>query len=101
MQKVLMLRNLLTSRMAIYVQRMPKKLKRVKRRAEHSSYSFLNGLVRCQEDTTDRSHPPQCATSPEWFVRKTSIAWSTYDAEPQSSPPPMVRSKMNVGRRME
>ncbi|GFX45369.1 uncharacterized protein TNCV_1026291 [Trichonephila clavipes] len=24
-------------------------------------------------------------------VRKTSIAWSTLDAEPQTSPPPMVR----------
>ncbi|GFT87997.1 transposable element Tcb1 transposase [Trichonephila clavipes] len=32
-----------------------------------------------QEGTTDkrgRSHPPQCTTSPEWSVRKTSIAWS-------------------------
>ncbi|GFV33355.1 uncharacterized protein TNCV_1498751 [Trichonephila clavipes] len=27
----------------------------------------------------------------EWSVRKTSIAWSTLDAEPQTSPPPMVR----------
>ncbi|GFX42667.1 transposable element Tcb1 transposase [Trichonephila clavipes] len=30
-----------------------------------------------QEGTTDqrgRSHPPQCTTSPEWSVRKTSIA---------------------------
>ncbi|GFX03576.1 uncharacterized protein TNCV_4751611 [Trichonephila clavipes] len=27
----------------------------------------------------------------EWSVRKTSIAWSTLDAEPQMSPPPMVR----------
>ncbi|GFW43474.1 transposable element Tcb1 transposase [Trichonephila clavipes] len=25
----------------------------------------------------------------EWPVRKTSIAWSTLDAEPQTSPPPM------------
>ncbi|GFY02206.1 transposable element Tcb1 transposase [Trichonephila clavipes] len=50
-----------------------------------------------QEDTTDRhgrSHPPQCTTScedsvcayhstpftAEWSVRKTSIAWSTIDA---------------------
>ncbi|GFU57967.1 transposable element Tcb1 transposase [Trichonephila clavipes] len=29
----------------------------------------------------------------EWSVRKTSIAWSTLDAEPQTSPPPMVRLK--------
>ncbi|GFV74408.1 HTH_38 domain-containing protein [Trichonephila clavipes] len=27
----------------------------------------------------------------EWSVRKTSIAWSTLDAEPQTSPPPMLR----------
>ncbi|GFX13741.1 uncharacterized protein TNCV_599511 [Trichonephila clavipes] len=27
----------------------------------------------------------------EWSVCKTSIAWSTLDAEPQMSPPPMVR----------
>ncbi|GFW36205.1 uncharacterized protein TNCV_4930671 [Trichonephila clavipes] len=27
----------------------------------------------------------------EWSVRKMSIAWSTLDAEPQTSPPPMVR----------
>ncbi|GFY14843.1 HTH_38 domain-containing protein [Trichonephila clavipes] len=27
----------------------------------------------------------------EWSVHKTSIAWSTLDAEPQMSPPPMVR----------
>ncbi|GFW15158.1 uncharacterized protein TNCV_173051 [Trichonephila clavipes] len=26
----------------------------------------------------------------EWSVRKTSIDWSTLDAEPQTSPPPMV-----------
>ncbi|GFX03790.1 HTH_38 domain-containing protein [Trichonephila clavipes] len=26
----------------------------------------------------------------EWSVRKTYIAWSTLDAEPQTSPPPMV-----------
>ncbi|GFW81049.1 HTH_38 domain-containing protein [Trichonephila clavipes] len=25
----------------------------------------------------------------EWSVRKTSIAWSTLDAEPQTSPPPI------------
>ncbi|GFX68723.1 transposable element Tcb1 transposase [Trichonephila clavipes] len=25
----------------------------------------------------------------DWSVRKTSIAWSTLDAEPQTSPPPM------------
>ncbi|GFV19165.1 transposable element Tcb1 transposase [Trichonephila clavipes] len=46
-----------------------------------------------QEGTTDRrgrSHPPQCTTSPEWSVCKTSIAWSTLDAEPQTSPPPMA-----------
>ncbi|GFY24179.1 uncharacterized protein TNCV_1012321 [Trichonephila clavipes] len=46
-----------------------------------------------QEGTADRrgrSHPPQCTTSPEWFDRKTSIAWSTLDAEPQTSPSPMV-----------
>ncbi|GFX06852.1 hypothetical protein TNCV_1201671 [Trichonephila clavipes] len=46
-----------------------------------------------QEGTTDRrgrSHPPQCTTSPEWSVRKTSIAWSTLDVEPQMSPLPMV-----------
>ncbi|GFY23745.1 transposable element Tcb1 transposase [Trichonephila clavipes] len=44
-----------------------------------------------QEGTTDRRgrlHPPQCITSPEWSVRKTSIAWSTLDAEAQTSPPP-------------
>ncbi|GFX26924.1 hypothetical protein TNCV_1840961 [Trichonephila clavipes] len=43
------------------------------------------------EGTTDqrgRSHPPQCTTSPEdrqivRMARKTSIAWSTLDAEPQ------------------
>ncbi|GFX11435.1 HTH_38 domain-containing protein [Trichonephila clavipes] len=60
-----------------------------------------------QEGTTDRrgrSHSPQCTTSredsvcayhstpftAEWSVRMTSIAWSTLDAEPQTSPPPMV-----------
>ncbi|GFS94196.1 transposable element Tcb1 transposase [Trichonephila clavipes] len=46
-----------------------------------------------QEGTTDRhgrSHPPQCTTSPEWSIRKTSIAWSTLDAEPQTPPPPMI-----------
>ncbi|GFW18357.1 hypothetical protein TNCV_1183851 [Trichonephila clavipes] len=59
-----------------------------------------------QEGTTDRRgrlHPPLCTTSledrqivrmavtvtTEWSVRKTSIAWSTLDAEPQMSPPPM------------
>ncbi|GFT32889.1 hypothetical protein TNCV_5039221 [Trichonephila clavipes] len=26
----------------------------------------------------------------EWSVRKTSIAWSTLDAEQQTSPPPMI-----------
>ncbi|GFX86185.1 HTH_38 domain-containing protein [Trichonephila clavipes] len=26
----------------------------------------------------------------EWSVRKTSIAWSTLDVDPQTSPPPMV-----------
>ncbi|GFT63690.1 uncharacterized protein TNCV_871161 [Trichonephila clavipes] len=34
---------------------------------------------------TIRRHLQQSA------VRKTSIAWSTLDAEPQTSPPPMVR----------
>ncbi|GFX11006.1 transposable element Tcb1 transposase [Trichonephila clavipes] len=46
-----------------------------------------------QEGTTDRralSHLPQCITSPEWSVHKTSIAWSSLDAEPQTSPPPMI-----------
>ncbi|GFW22213.1 transposable element Tcb1 transposase [Trichonephila clavipes] len=45
-----------------------------------------------QEDTPDRrgrSHPLQCTTSPEWSVRKTSIVWSTLDAEPLTSAPPM------------
>ncbi|GFT28060.1 transposable element Tcb1 transposase [Trichonephila clavipes] len=52
------------------------------------------------EGTTDRrgqSHPCQGTTSredrqivPEWSVRKTSIAWSTLDAEPQTSLPPMI-----------
>ncbi|GFV05714.1 hypothetical protein TNCV_2450421 [Trichonephila clavipes] len=49
-----------------------------------------------KEGTTDRCgrlHPPQCTTSPEWSVRKTSIAWSTLDAEPQKSPPPIVRER--------
>ncbi|GFV06770.1 HTH_38 domain-containing protein [Trichonephila clavipes] len=65
--------------------------------------------LRMQKGTTDRrrqSHPPQCTTSredrqancahgsdgslsritnPEWSVRKTSIAWSTLDAEPQAN----------------
>ncbi|GFV66027.1 HTH_38 domain-containing protein [Trichonephila clavipes] len=27
----------------------------------------------------------------EWSLRKTSIAWSALDAEPQTSSPPMVR----------
>ncbi|GFW74142.1 uncharacterized protein TNCV_4176871 [Trichonephila clavipes] len=27
----------------------------------------------------------------EWSIHKTSNAWSTLDAEPQTSPPPMVR----------
>ncbi|GFY22224.1 uncharacterized protein TNCV_3298671 [Trichonephila clavipes] len=58
-----------------------------------------------QEGTTDeqsRSPPPQCTTSlsartirtpftAEWSVRKTSIAWSTLDVEPQMSPLPMVQ----------
>ncbi|GFX24078.1 hypothetical protein TNCV_2435711 [Trichonephila clavipes] len=59
-----------------------------------------------REGTTDqrgRSHPLQCNTlregsvcayhsasfTAELSVRKTSIAWSTLDAEPQMSPPPM------------
>ncbi|GFS60179.1 HTH_38 domain-containing protein [Trichonephila clavipes] len=57
-----------------------------------------------QKGTTNRrgrSHPPQCTTSPEWSVRKTSIAWSTIDAEPQTSPPPMMRGKKDVGGRMK
>ncbi|GFY00388.1 uncharacterized protein TNCV_1664271 [Trichonephila clavipes] len=33
-------------------------------------------------DRRGRSHPPQIPTSPEWSVRKTSIAWCTLDAEP-------------------
>ncbi|KFM72630.1 hypothetical protein X975_00333, partial [Stegodyphus mimosarum] len=37
----------------------------------------------------------------EWFVRKTSIASSTLDAEPQTSRPPMVRRKKDVDGRME
>ncbi|GFW19320.1 HTH_38 domain-containing protein [Trichonephila clavipes] len=37
----------------------------------------------------------------EWSVRKTYIAWSTLDAEPQTSPPPMVRWKKDVDGRME
>ncbi|GFU74811.1 transposable element Tcb1 transposase [Trichonephila clavipes] len=44
-----------------------------------------------QEGTMDRcgrSHPPQCPTS-QLSVRKTSIAWSTFDVEPQTPPPPM------------
>ncbi|GFV57740.1 HTH_Tnp_Tc3_2 domain-containing protein [Trichonephila clavipes] len=36
-----------------------------------------------------------------WSVRKTSIAWSTLDAKPQTSPTPMVRGKKDVGGRME
>ncbi|GFY32516.1 transposable element Tcb1 transposase [Trichonephila clavipes] len=32
----------------------------------------------------------------EWSVCKTSFAWSTLDAEPQTSPPSMVRSKKDV-----
>ncbi|GFT44815.1 HTH_38 domain-containing protein [Trichonephila clavipes] len=58
-----------------------------------------------QEGTTDRcsrSHPPQCTTlhvcayhsTPfiaDWSGRQTSIAWSTLDAESQTSPPPMMR----------
>ncbi|GFW88137.1 HTH_38 domain-containing protein [Trichonephila clavipes] len=64
-----------------------------------------------QEGTTDRrgrSHPPQCTTSPEdsvcayqstpftaeWSVRKTSIAWSALDAEPQTSPPTVSNTTM-------
>ncbi|GFU41356.1 uncharacterized protein TNCV_3011731 [Trichonephila clavipes] len=57
-----------------------------------------------QEGKTNRrgrSHSPQCTTSPEWSVRKTSIAWSTLDAEPQTSPPPMVQQKKDVGGIME
>ncbi|GFV36885.1 hypothetical protein TNCV_2653461 [Trichonephila clavipes] len=41
-----------------------------------------------------RSHPPQCTTSSEWSVLKTSIAWSTLDEEPQTSPPPMDERRM-------
>ncbi|GFU99896.1 uncharacterized protein TNCV_1257451 [Trichonephila clavipes] len=40
------------------------------------------------ESITHHSVSPFTA---EWSVRKTSIAWSTLDAEPQTSPPPMVR----------
>ncbi|GFX01011.1 HTH_38 domain-containing protein [Trichonephila clavipes] len=71
-----------------------------------------------QEGTTDRrgrSHLPQCTTSrensvgayyskpftAEWSVRKTSIAWSTFDAKPQTSPPSMMRWKKDVGGRRE
>ncbi|GFW33114.1 HTH_38 domain-containing protein [Trichonephila clavipes] len=35
-----------------------------------------------------------CHSTPfttEWSIRKTSIAWSTLDAEPQTFPPPMMR----------
>ncbi|GFX26935.1 transposable element Tcb1 transposase [Trichonephila clavipes] len=53
-----------------------------------------------QKGTTDRrgrSHPPQCTTSHclrvpfDAVYSKTSIAWFTLDAEPQISPPRMVR----------
>ncbi|GFX21868.1 HTH_38 domain-containing protein [Trichonephila clavipes] len=37
----------------------------------------------------------------EWSVRKTSIAWSTLDAEAPTSPPPTVRLKKDLGGRME
>ncbi|GFU72845.1 uncharacterized protein TNCV_2783101 [Trichonephila clavipes] len=37
----------------------------------------------------------------EWSVRKTSIAWYALDAEPQMSPPPMVRLMKNVSDIME
>ncbi|GFT84537.1 HTH_38 domain-containing protein [Trichonephila clavipes] len=37
----------------------------------------------------------------EWSVRKTSIAWSTIDAEQQTSPSPMVRRKKDVGGKRE
>ena len=37
----------------------------------------------------------------EWSVRKTSIALSTLDAELQTSPPPMMRLKKDLGGRME
>ncbi|GFY24850.1 uncharacterized protein TNCV_2690411 [Trichonephila clavipes] len=35
-----------------------------------------------------------------WSVRKTFIACSTLEGEPQTSPPPMVRLKKDVGLRM-
>ncbi|GFS95710.1 transposable element Tcb1 transposase [Trichonephila clavipes] len=53
-----------------------------------------------QESTTDqrgRSHPPQCSTSREdkqivrIAVMDRSVTSRTLDAEPQASPPPMVR----------
>ncbi|GFX04632.1 transposable element Tcb1 transposase [Trichonephila clavipes] len=53
-------------------------------------------MQECTTDQRDRSHPPKCTTSlssriirrrftTEWSIRKTSIAWSTLDAEPQTS----------------
>ncbi|GFT18023.1 uncharacterized protein TNCV_4837681 [Trichonephila clavipes] len=37
------------------------------------------------------THRLQTPFTAEWSVCKISIAWSTLDAEPQTSPPPMVR----------
>ncbi|GFX99275.1 transposable element Tcb1 transposase [Trichonephila clavipes] len=32
----------------------------------------------------------------EWSVHKTSIAWSTLDSEPQTSPPPMLENMWSM-----
>ncbi|GFX64998.1 hypothetical protein TNCV_451361 [Trichonephila clavipes] len=48
-----------------------------------------------------RQVPIESPLQPEWSVRKTSIAWSTLDAEPQTSPARMVRCKKDVGGRIE
>ncbi|GFV99534.1 uncharacterized protein TNCV_5078981 [Trichonephila clavipes] len=37
----------------------------------------------------------------EWSVRKTSIAWSTLDAEPQTSPAPMSDSSLETPWRVD
>ncbi|GFT82456.1 HTH_38 domain-containing protein [Trichonephila clavipes] len=81
------------------------------RRVERNQTTVTRTCDRWMQEVTDRSvtsrtvaqhiesvthhsvsartiRPPFTA---EWPVRKTSIAWFTLDAEPQTSPPPMMR----------
>ncbi|GFV88251.1 transposable element Tcb1 transposase [Trichonephila clavipes] len=61
-----------------------------------------NRVLICNRDASECNNGRVCAYhstqfTAEWSVRKTSIAWSSLDAEPQTSPLPMMRRKRDVG----